>query len=108
MSGRGAKGVITLRTMVEGNDAVRVEIQDNGTGIPKDVLPKIFDPFFTTKEIGQGTGMGLAISYKIIREHGGEIRVDTEEGVGTIFSILLPIEAAAQPNQQSDSLLLAA
>ena len=106
--GREVKGVITLRTMVEGNDHVRVEIQDNGTGIPKDVLPKIFDPFFTTKEIGQGTGMGLAISYKIIREHGGEIRVDTEEGVGTIFSILLPIEAAAQPNQQSDSLLLAA
>jgi len=105
---RGTKGVITLRTLAEGNEMVRVEIQDNGGGIPKAVLPKIFDPFFTTKEIGKGTGMGLSISYKIIQQHGGRILVDTEEGVGTVFSILLPRRAVEQPAVESDSELLAA
>lgn len=107
---RKGEGVITLRTAREGKDMVRIEIQDNGSGIPKDVLPKIFDPFFTTKEIGKGTGMGLSISYKIVQEHGGKILVDTEEGVGTVFSILLPV-AASQEEQQtvfSDNELLAA
>jgi two-component system, NtrC family, sensor kinase len=93
---------ITLRTAREGDDMVRIEIQDNGTGIPKDVLPKIFDPFYTTKEIGKGTGMGLSISYKIIQEHGGKILVDTEEGMGTVFSILLPV-ASAQAQQQANN-----
>jgi two-component system, NtrC family, sensor kinase len=88
---------ITLRTTRENNDMVRIEIHDNGMGIPKAVLPKIFDPFFTTKEIGKGTGMGLSISYKIIQEHGGKILVDTEEGLGTVFSIVLPIRPAQQP-----------
>jgi two-component system, NtrC family, sensor kinase len=73
---------------------VRIEIQDNGVGIPKDVLPKIFDPFFTTKPIGQGTGMGLSISFKIIQAHGGKLLVDTERDIGTVFTILLPIRAA--------------
>ena len=71
---------------------IRIEIQDDGGGIPSSVLPKIFDPFFTTKPIGEGTGMGLSISYKIIEAHGGKILVDTEKGIGTTFSILLPIE----------------
>jgi two-component system, NtrC family, sensor kinase len=91
-AGRAERGKITLRTSLEGKDQVRVEIGDNGSGIPADVLPKIFDPFFTTKEIGKGTGMGLSISYKIVQEHGGKILVDTEEGLGTVFSILLPIQ----------------
>ncbi|WP_088278842.1 DAHL domain-containing protein [Ideonella sp. A 288] len=108
MEGREAKGVITLRTVAEGHDMVRVEIQDNGCGIPKDVLPKIFDPFFTTKAIGRGTGMGLSISYKIVQQHGGRILVDTEEGVGTVFSILLPIRAIEQPAIEGDRELLAA
>jgi len=98
----GKPGLITLRTAREDERTVRVEIQDNGSGIPKDVLPKIFDPFFTTKQIGQGTGMGLSISYKIIREHGGTILVDSEEGVGTVFTVLLPIgstERAPEPAQ---------
>ncbi|HEX6706626.1 MAG TPA: DAHL domain-containing protein [Albitalea sp.] len=101
--------VITLRTAMEDNQTVRVEIQDNGTGIPKDVVSKIFDPFFTTKPVGQGTGMGLSISYKIIHEHGGKISVDTEPGVGTVFTILLPVRppesAAVEP---AGGLLLAA
>jgi two-component system, NtrC family, sensor kinase len=90
---RAEPNLITLRTSRENHDTVRVEIQDNGNGIPKDVLSKIFDPFFTTKPIGQGTGMGLSISYKIIHAHGGKLLVDTEPGVGTVFSILLPIRS---------------
>lgn len=70
---------------------VRVEVQDNGSGIPEHVLPRVFDPFFTTKDVGQGTGMGLSISYKIVQEHGGMILVDTEPGSGTVFSVLLPV-----------------
>lgn len=86
------QGIITLSTSMEDDNTVRVEIMDNGSGIPADVLPKIFDPFFTTKEIGKGTGMGLSISYKIIQEHGGRILVDTEADVGTVFTILLPVK----------------
>jgi two-component system, NtrC family, sensor kinase len=108
MADRAEKGVITLRSMPEGEDMVRVEIQDNGSGIPKDVLPRIFDPFFTTKPIGKGTGMGLSISYKIIQQHGGMILVDSEQGAGTVFSILLPIRALEQPAIESDDLLLVA
>lgn len=98
---RKDSAVITLRTTRPSDGMVCVEIQDNGTGIPKDVLPKIFDPFYTTKEIGKGTGMGLSISYKIIQEHGGRIEVATEEGMGTVFSILLPV-TAVQTQQQAD------
>ena len=94
MPERAEPNIITLRTALEDDQTLRVEIQDNGNGIPNDVLPKIFDPFFTTKAIGQGTGMGLSISYKIIQEHGGKLLVDTEAGIGTVFTILLPIKAA--------------
>lgn len=97
--GRNETGVITLRTKSEGDDMVRIEIQDNGTGISGETLPKIFDPFFTTKEIGKGSGMGLSISYKIIQEHGGKILVDTKEGRGTVFSILLPVHSSQKELQ---------
>ncbi len=93
------RGVLTLRTSRAGEDRVRIEIQDSGNGIPADVLPKIFDPFFTTKEVGKGTGMGLSISYKIIQQHHGRIEVDTEAGVGTVFTIDLPIEPPAQESE---------
>ena len=86
------QGTLILRTERHDEATIRIEIQDDGGGIPTDVLPKIFDPFFTTKPIGEGTGMGLSISYKIIEAHGGQILVDTEKGIGTTFSILLPIE----------------
>jgi len=92
--------VITLRTARQGKDMVRVEIQDNGSGIPKDVLAKIFDPFFTTKAVGKGTGLGLSISYKIIQEHGGRIDVETELGIGTVFAIVLPTSAVESPAVQ--------
>lgn len=106
--GRVEPGVITLRTAMEGRDMVRVEIQDNGSGIPAEVLPKIFDPFFTTKEIGKGTGMGLSISFKIVQEHGGKILVDTEPDAGTVFSILLPVRPRQAERAQADGALLAA
>jgi signal transduction histidine kinase len=92
----GESGTLILRTEKHDEKMVRVEIQDDGGGIPASALPKIFDPFFTTKPIGEGTGMGLSISYKIIEAHGGKILVDTEPGIGTTFSILLPISQVRQ------------
>ncbi len=72
---------------------VKIEIKDNGTGIPPDVKAKMFDPFFTTKPIGQGTGLGLSISYGIIHDHGGAIEVESEVGKGSLFTIRLPLTA---------------
>ena len=84
-------GEITLVTRPEKN-GIAVDVADNGTGIPPEALPKIFDPFFTTKEIGKGTGLGLSISYQIIKDHGGQISVETQVGRGTRFTVWLPLE----------------
>jgi two-component system NtrC family sensor kinase len=70
---------------------VQISIQDSGQGMSQEVMEKIFDPFFTTKKVGQGTGLGLSISYGIIDNHGGEIQVKSEVGVGTEFIIVLPV-----------------
>jgi signal transduction histidine kinase len=67
-----------------------VTVIDQGTGIPADVLPHVFEPFFTTKEVGDGTGLGLSVSYGIVREHGGWIAVDSEPGRGSRFELYLP------------------
>jgi len=72
-------------------DRVCISVKDNGHGIPKKVLDKIFQPFFTTKPTGQGTGLGLSLSYDIVKAHGGEIKVETKEGEGTEFIIHLPV-----------------
>ena len=69
-----------------------ISISDNGSGIPADIQAKIFEPFFTTKEVGQGTGLGMSISYDIIKEHHGHINVTSEAGQGTTFTIALPLE----------------
>ena len=66
-------------------------MEDNGNGIPGKLLDKIFQPFFTTKPAGQGTGLGLSLSYDIIKAHGGELKVDTREGEGTTFRVFLPV-----------------
>jgi signal transduction histidine kinase len=73
-----------------GNGGVKIRVADNGTGIPQKVVDKIFQPFFTTKPTGQGTGLGLSLSYDIIKAHGGDIKVETKEGEGAEFLIQLP------------------
>jgi two-component system NtrC family sensor kinase len=84
------QGTITVKTRsADGN--IYVAIADTGTGIPAETLGKIFDPFFTTKEVGKGTGLGLSIAYDIIKKHKGEIKVDSEVGKGTSFTISIPI-----------------
>ncbi len=70
---------------------IEVRVKDNGNGIPDSIKEKIFQPFFTTKPTGQGTGLGLSLSYDIVKAHGGELKVETKEGEGSIFSIHLPI-----------------
>ncbi len=72
------------------NDKVEIKVKDNGNGIPPQVLDKIFQPFFTTKPTGQGTGLGLSLSYDIVKAHGGALKVETKEGEGTEFIIVLP------------------
>jgi len=74
----------------ENAPAIIIKVCDNGTGIPGSVKDKIFQPFFTTKPTGQGTGLGLSLSYDIIKAHGGEIKVETEDGMGTDFILSLP------------------
>jgi two-component system NtrC family sensor kinase len=73
------------------NDKVEIRVKDNGAGIPQKIVDKIFQPFFTTKPTGQGTGLGLSLSYDIIKAHGGEIKVETKELEATEFKIILPI-----------------
>jgi len=77
------------------HDAVVVHVEDDGPGIDESVLGRIFDPFFTTKPVGEGTGLGLSISYEIVRRHEGEIRVESEPGRGSRFSVLLPVASRA-------------
>jgi signal transduction histidine kinase len=72
------------------NGKVEIRVKDNGNGIPQKVLDKIFQPFFTTKPTGQGTGLGLSLSYDIVKAHGGELKVETKEGEGSDFIIELP------------------
>ncbi len=73
------------------NGKVEILVKDNGNGIPKSIIDKIFQPFFTTKPTGQGTGLGLSLSYDIAKAHGGEIKVESYEGEGSEFSIQLPV-----------------
>ena len=68
---------------------VTITVKDNGGGIPEKIKEKIFQPFFTTKPTGSGTGLGLSLSYDIVKAHGGELRVDTTEGEETVFAIQL-------------------
>jgi signal transduction histidine kinase len=83
-------GTIELLSRLEGNE-IRISVRDNGRGMSSDVLSRIFEPFFTTKGHGEGTGLGLAISQKIIEEHGGRLDVQSEPGVGTKFTVTLPV-----------------
>ena len=83
---------ITTRAV---DDEVEIKFKDTGSGIPKEKLNKIFDPFFTTKEVGKGTGLGLHLTYNIIKKHNGSIEVESEVGMGTTFTIRLPVNEKA-------------
>ncbi|MCG8588415.1 MAG: ATP-binding protein [Proteobacteria bacterium] len=89
----GDQGVVCLRTEHKG-DSVSVTVTDDGPGIPPEQQDRIFDPFFTTKVVGEGTGLGLAISYEIVRNHGGELSVESTPAQGTRFCVVLPLRAA--------------
>jgi signal transduction histidine kinase len=84
-------GLIDIRTDCD-DKHVWIEVQDNGPGIPPEILKKIFDPFFTTKDPGTGTGLGLSVSQNIIQQHNGTLEVNSVVGVGTTFKITLPIQ----------------
>src|SRR6185295_1614261 len=84
----GYEPTVTVSTKKRG-DSVEISVKDNGNGIPQEILDKIFQPFFTTKPTGQGTGLGLSLSYDIIKAHGGEISVESKEGEGSEFIIVL-------------------
>jgi two-component system, cell cycle sensor histidine kinase and response regulator CckA len=87
-------GGLAYRELVPA-DYVLIEVEDNGSGIPADIREKIFEPFFTTKEVGKGTGLGLSMVYGIVKQTGGFIYVESEEGKGTVFRIFLPRHTAA-------------
>jgi len=80
---------VTVSTQKKENK-IEIKVKDNGNGIPDSIKEKIFQPFFTTKPTGQGTGLGLSLSYDIVKAHGGEIKLDSTEGVGSVFTITLP------------------
>jgi two-component system NtrC family sensor kinase len=99
-------GSLTIRAHwneSEPEHMVSVEFTDTGCGIPAQHLQKIFDPFFTTKPLGRGTGLGLSVCYGIISEHGGRIEVDSTEGVGTTFRVLIPPHQEAPVHAQTQS-----
>ena len=87
--GRGTLVVRTWHDMAR--EAIILEINDDGPGVPDDVQAKIFDPFFTTKDVGKGTGLGLTVAYAIVQEHGGRIRVESRPGQGASFFVELPV-----------------
>ena len=92
------RGSLVIRTWHNVEDeAVALEVGDDGPGVPVDMRTKIFDPFFTTKEVGKGTGLGLTVAYAIVQEHGGHIRVESQPGRGASFVVELPVSGTGTP-----------
>jgi signal transduction histidine kinase len=89
-----AGGMVAVRT-ASNNGTVEIEITDTGSGIPNENLHRIFDPFFTTKSSGRGTGLGLSVSYGIIKEHSGKVDVRSTQGKGTSFRLEFPVARKA-------------
>ena len=94
---RGEPGKISLSQKQDAGQLL-IQISDTGCGMPEDVRQRAFDPFFTTRAEGEGTGIGLALCYKLIREHGGNIELESEEGSGTCFTLKLPIRQGDENN----------
>jgi signal transduction histidine kinase len=94
-------GTVEVRSRPEPPGAVVVEVEDDGAGIRPEHLPRIFEPFFTTRPVGQGAGLGLAVSYGIVRDHGGTITAESEPGRGSLFRIRLPVAGPSRPSEQA-------
>ena len=95
-------GVVVARTRAEPAGGVAVEVQDNGCGISPEHRSRLFEPFFTTKPVGQGTGLGLSVSFGIVRDHGGVIEVDSEVGRGSTFRVRLPLKPEDRRQRTED------
>jgi len=89
ISGDGYEPTVSIKTKSL-NNHIEIRVKDNGNGIPLNIIDKIFQPFFTTKPTGQGTGLGLSLSYDIIKAHGGELKAETKEGEGSELIVVLP------------------
>jgi signal transduction histidine kinase len=95
------RGDLWITTLLEGDNVV-VKFQDNGPGIPEEVITRVFDPFFTTKDVKEGTGLGLSIVHGIIERHGGEIKVESKANAGTTFTVKLPVSGVASLDDKSE------
>jgi signal transduction histidine kinase len=96
------EGSIEVKTALDSSGKnVLVSISDNGCGIPGSQIDKIFDPFFTTKPVGEGTGLGLSVSYGIIQDHDGRIEVESRPGKGSTFTLVLPVSTVRMVSAQS-------
>jgi len=96
-------GTIQVRAERHGTEHIRVDVKDTGKGIESEHLQHIFEPFFTTKGVGRGTGLGLAVTYALVKRHGGYIEVSSEVGVGTTFSVFLPIPASEEHDSNENA-----
>ncbi|HYY93146.1 MAG TPA: ATP-binding protein [Pyrinomonadaceae bacterium] len=93
-------GSVSVATESRG-DCVVVRVRDTGCGIAPENLPRVFDPFFTTKPVGEGTGLGLSVTYGIVERHGGRIEVESRLGEGTVFTVMIPVDAQRRAAQES-------
>jgi signal transduction histidine kinase len=85
------EGLVEITTDQVDADMISVVIRDNGCGMSQQIIDRSWEPFFTTKEVGTGVGLGLALTYSIVKRHGGEIRLESREGEGSQFTVILPI-----------------
>jgi signal transduction histidine kinase len=97
-----ASGTIRITTGASAGE-VWIRFEDTGCGIPKEHLSRIFEPFFTTKPVGQGTGLGLSVSYSLVRRHGGSIDVESEVGNGSRFTIRLPVRKVRTEDTETEA-----
>ena len=93
---RMKKGGIIDIAVSQDNGWIKIQIKDEGIGIPKEIMPKIFDPFFTTKDVGKGLGLGLSICQTIMEKHGGSITVQSEVNKGSVFTLRIPLVKAKE------------